>query len=214
MASKQQQNFRMCVHPCPHYLTGGDTHVLCVACLGEEHARSVLESAGCEHCDVLPLRTLRSRLAFIHNEGIQACVPQGSGSAVAEAQQRLHSWGSQMNLSAELETGTALSLPSPDSFRCEVFSTCCGFFHPDRGTDTSTIWFWGIRYCSCIGTATASARQSRAYEELVEVVRRAVDWPAEVGRSFKKYKIQMWKKRTNASCGFYYFSLPCGGRAE
>ncbi len=26
-------------------------------------------------------------------------------------------------------------------------STCCGFFHPDRGTDTSTIWFWGFRCC-------------------------------------------------------------------
>ncbi len=28
-------------------------------------------------------------------------------------------------------------------------STRCGFFRPDRGTDTSTIWFWGIRCCSC-----------------------------------------------------------------
>ncbi len=26
-------------------------------------------------------------------------------------------------------------------------STRCGFFHPDWGTDTSTIWFWGIRCC-------------------------------------------------------------------
>ncbi len=50
MASKQQQGFRMCVHPCPCYLTGGDTHILCVACLGEEHARSEL-----------PLLTLWSR---------------------------------------------------------------------------------------------------------------------------------------------------------
>ncbi len=65
MASKQQQAFRMCVHPCPCYLTGGDTHFLCVACLGEEHKRSALEGVGCEHCDVLPFRTLRSRLAQI-----------------------------------------------------------------------------------------------------------------------------------------------------
>ncbi len=43
MASKQQQAFKMCVHPCPRYLTGGDTHTLCVACLGEEHAQSALE---------------------------------------------------------------------------------------------------------------------------------------------------------------------------
>ncbi len=34
MASKQQQAFMMCVLPCP---MGGDTHNLCVACLGEEH---------------------------------------------------------------------------------------------------------------------------------------------------------------------------------
>ncbi len=54
MATKQQQAFRirMCVRPCLHYLTGGDTHILCVACLGEEHAQSALESAGCEHCDM------------------------------------------------------------------------------------------------------------------------------------------------------------------
>ncbi len=89
MPSKQQQVFRMCVHPCPRYVTGGDAHVICVACLGEEHARSAHKGAGYEHCDVLPLRTLRSRLAFFHNEGAQARVPQGSGPTVAEAQRRL-----------------------------------------------------------------------------------------------------------------------------
>ncbi len=41
---------------------------------------------------------------------------QGSGPAVAEAQRRLQSWGSQRDLSAEVETGTAFSLPSPDRF--------------------------------------------------------------------------------------------------
>ncbi len=91
-----EQAFSMCVHPCPRYLT--------------------LESAGCVHCDVLPSRTLRSRLAFFHNEGAQARVPRGSGPAAAEAQRRLQSWGSQIDLSAELETDTALSLPSPDRF--------------------------------------------------------------------------------------------------
>ncbi len=44
MASKQQQAFKMCVHPCLRYLTGGDTHTLCVAYLGEEHAQSALET--------------------------------------------------------------------------------------------------------------------------------------------------------------------------
>ncbi len=92
--------------PARVYLTGGDTHILCVACLGEEH--------DCEHCEVLPLRTLRSRLAFFHKEDAQARIPQDSGPAAAEAQWRLQSWGSQMDLSAGLETGTALSLPSRD----------------------------------------------------------------------------------------------------
>ncbi len=96
MASKQQQAFRMCIHHCLRYLTGGDTCVLCVAYLGEEHARSALESAGCEHCDVLPLRTLQSCLEFFRNEGTQACVPQGSGPIIAEAQRRQQPWGSQI----------------------------------------------------------------------------------------------------------------------
>ncbi len=55
MANKQQQTFRICIRPCPRYLTGGDTHILCVACLGEEDAQSALEGADCEHCEVLPL---------------------------------------------------------------------------------------------------------------------------------------------------------------
>ncbi len=73
-----------------------------------------LEGADCEHCDVPPLRTLQSRLAFFHKEDAQARVPRGSGLAAAEAQRMLQSWGSQMDLSAGLGTNTALSLPSPD----------------------------------------------------------------------------------------------------
>ncbi len=118
MVSKKRQAFRMYVHPCPRYLTGGDTHVLCVACLGEE-----LEGADCEHCDVLPLRTLRSRLAFFHKEDAEAHVPRGSGSAAAEAQRKLQSWGLQIDLSAGLGMSTALSLPSPDSSRASYHET-------------------------------------------------------------------------------------------
>ncbi len=103
MASKQGQAFRMCFIPCPRYLTGGDTHILCVACLGKEHARSALESTAM----CFPYGRSRSRLPFFR-EDTQACVPQGSGSAVA--------WGSQRDLSAEVETGTAFSLLSPDRF--------------------------------------------------------------------------------------------------
>ncbi len=75
MASKQQQAFRMCVHPCLRYLLGGDTHVLCIACLGEEHTRSALESAGCEHCKVLPLRS------SLRSPGLWSCCCRGTAKA-------------------------------------------------------------------------------------------------------------------------------------
>ncbi len=90
---------------------------------------------------MLPLRTFRSHLAFFR-EDAQAHVPQGSGPAAAEAQSRLQSWGSQMDLSAEVETGTSLSLPSPDRFSASYQgwgNKRCGFFHPDRGTYTAAI---------------------------------------------------------------------------
>ncbi len=64
---------------------------------------------------MLPLRTLRSRLAFFR-EDAQARAHQGSGPAAAKVQCRLQSWGSQMDLSAKEETGAALSLPSLDRF--------------------------------------------------------------------------------------------------
>ncbi len=38
-----RSRFRLCVPPCPCYITSGDTHKLCVACLGAKHAESALE---------------------------------------------------------------------------------------------------------------------------------------------------------------------------
>ncbi len=54
--------YRLCVPPCPRYITSGDTHSLCVVCLGVKHTESALEGAGCPHCERLPLCTLRSSL--------------------------------------------------------------------------------------------------------------------------------------------------------
>ncbi len=58
---ESRSQYRLCVPPCPRYITSGDTHSLCVVCLGVKHAESNLEGAGCPHCEWLPLRTLRSR---------------------------------------------------------------------------------------------------------------------------------------------------------
>ncbi|KAI2663377.1 Transposon Ty3-G Gag-Pol polyprotein [Labeo rohita] len=104
--------FRACVPPCPRYITGGDTHALCVVCLGAGHAASALERADCPHCDLLPMRTLRSRKALFE-EGAFTSAPRGSGPASAEAERALHSWGSQLDLLEGMETGVPLSSASP-----------------------------------------------------------------------------------------------------
>ncbi len=57
---ESSSQYRQCVPPCPRFITSGDTHSLCVVCLGVKHAESALEGAGCPHCERLPLRTLRS----------------------------------------------------------------------------------------------------------------------------------------------------------
>ncbi len=146
---------------------------------------SALESARCEHCDVLPLRTLRSHLAFFR-EDAQACVPQGSCPAAAEAQRRLRSWGSQRDLSAEVETGAAFSLPSPDIF--SAFSQGWEARTSSAPIEAQTLQ---LSYSKKLDVVSANAMytedsppQSHAYEEIVEVVTRVVerlsiDWPAE-----------------------------------
>ncbi len=85
--------------------------------VGIRYTRSLCCLFGRSACTVSAREcTAMSRRAFFHNEDAQARVPRGSGAAVVEAQRGLQSWGSQMDLSAELETDTVLYLPSPDRF--------------------------------------------------------------------------------------------------
>ncbi|KAI2647320.1 hypothetical protein H4Q32_030850 [Labeo rohita] len=93
MASTSK-TFKKCADPCPTYFTPDDTHDLCIMCLGEEHARNVLEGAVCVHCERLSMKTLRSR------------------PAAAEARRKLSSWGSQMDLTDKLDKGLSLSRSS------------------------------------------------------------------------------------------------------
>ncbi len=57
---KSSSRYRLCVPPCPRYISSGYTHSLCVLCLGSKHAESALEG----HCERLPLRTLHSPKAL------------------------------------------------------------------------------------------------------------------------------------------------------
>ncbi|KAL0185580.1 hypothetical protein M9458_017250, partial [Cirrhinus mrigala] len=64
----KQRHYRLCTPPCPHYITGGNTHSLCVVCLGAKHAESALEGADCPHCERLSLYTLCSRRLSLRRE--------------------------------------------------------------------------------------------------------------------------------------------------
>ncbi len=107
-----KERFRLCASPCQRFIMGGDTHNLCVACMGAEHARSALEGADCPHCLRLSMLTLRSWRALFE-EGALSSAPRGSGPALAEAERRLKSWVSQMDLTERWKTGRSFSPSSP-----------------------------------------------------------------------------------------------------
>ncbi len=43
LEGKSETHYRRCVPPCKHYMSAGDTHSLCVVCLGTRHAESESE---------------------------------------------------------------------------------------------------------------------------------------------------------------------------
>ncbi len=104
--------FKRCVHPCPRYLTPDDTHNLCVFCLGEEHARDVIEGAICMHCELFSMRNLRSCLSLFSRKEGQPSPSRGSRPTVTEARRGMSSWGSQADLADELERGLSFSRSS------------------------------------------------------------------------------------------------------
>ncbi|CAM4710214.1 unnamed protein product [Leuciscus chuanchicus] len=184
------EQFKKCVHPCPRYISGSDTHQLCVLCLGVQHARAALEGAACSECDKLPLRTLRSRLAVFDQHG-QAREPRGSGPAIAEAERRRRSWGSQMDLSAGHGTATASSQSSSEDSdvlppRVEAREAASS-----REAEDQMLQLSGSEESDDLnieaGDATLEIQtpaHAPAQEELVEVLTRAVaklniDWPQE-----------------------------------
>ncbi len=174
--------YRQCVTPCSRFITSGDTHSLCVVCLGAKHAESAFEEAGCPHCERLPMHTLRSRKALFE-EGVFASAPRGAGPASAEAERWLHSWGSQMDLAEGLETGKPLSLSSP------ARSTARSLGSEARSADSSPQRAGPVFHLSPseeedVESTGFSPILSPQYEELLEVVTRAVaklniNWPAD-----------------------------------
>lgn len=216
-----KQLFKPCASPCPRYLTGGDTHELCVVCLGVEHALSAFEETDCPHCEKLSLRMLRSRLSLFDEKSGEPRAPQGAGPASAEAERRMHSWGSQMDLSAGLETGPrALSPPlpgrsiaqTPVSEARPAASSARGESPLLRCSSSEELDVTGSEGDTIRGEED-SPSLSPAYEELVDVLTRAVDklhisWPSDKQSARPKSKLDerfLSSKTSPTSRGLPFF---------
>ncbi|MCI4378954.1 hypothetical protein PGIGA_G00222290 [Pangasianodon gigas] len=118
----------------------------------------------------------------LFEEGSLTSVPRGAGPASAEAERRLRSWGSQMDLAEGMETGLSLSPSSPSrSTVPSLGSEARSAVSSPRGADSA------LHLSSSEEVDVESVDpepQSPQYGELLEVVTRAVaklciDWPAE-----------------------------------
>ncbi len=98
---KSSSRYRLCVPPCPRYISSGDTHGLCVVWLGAKHASTARFISGF-HC-------VRFTPRRLFEEGAFPGVPRGAGSTVAEAERRLGSWESQMDQVEGMKTVEPLS---------------------------------------------------------------------------------------------------------
>ncbi len=98
---KSSSRYRLCVPPCPRYISRGDTHGLCVVCLGAKHAWTARFISGF-HC-------VRFTPRRLFEEGAFPGVPRGAGPTVAEAERRLGSWESQMDQVEGMKTVEPLS---------------------------------------------------------------------------------------------------------
>ncbi len=189
---ESRSRYRLCVPPCPRYITSRDTHSLCVVCLGVKHAKSALEGAGCPHCERLPLRTLRSR-RVLFEEGAFTSVPRGDSPTSAEAERRLHLWGLQLDLAEGMETGVSLSSSSParsiaHSLGSDAHSAV---YSPQRAGSALLL---SSSEGEDVESADYSLIQSPQFDELLQVVTRAVtklniDWHAENQTEQQKSKL-------------------------
>lgn len=125
----------------------------------------------------------------------EVCDPCDAGTAAAKAARRLHSWGLQMELAEEFEMALAFSLTSTASSSAQT-----------RDTEARSVASSALSDCLMLGLSSSeeldilsieasdlgdSPTQSPQYEELVQIVIRAVAklnicWPAEKWEAQKK----------------------------
>ena len=197
-----EPEYRRCVPPCTRFITRGDSHQLCVACLGMQHAQSALEGVDCEHCERFPLRTLRSRRSLFEESGLLRA-PRGSGPASVEAERRRLTWGSQMDLTGDVETGSALSQPSPAGSsaslpaleaRTEAATFARVEAHDVQELRLSSSEELDVESFASEETGDSSRQHTSGDHELMNVLSRAVEklsieWPADRQESIYKSKL-------------------------
>ncbi|XDV31836.1 hypothetical protein PO909_002785 [Leuciscus waleckii] len=117
--------------------------------------------------------------------GNQDRVPQGSGPAAAEARRRSQTWGSQMDLSVDVETGSALSQPLSDRSSASHQGVEARAAVSSPPMEAPILQLSSSEELDAVSIDTESEDsppQSHAFEELLDVVTRAVErlsieWP-------------------------------------
>ncbi len=134
----------VCVSLLTNCISSGDTHSLCVVCLGAKHAESALEGADFPHCERLPLHTLRSPKALFE-EGDFTSVPRDAGPAFAEAEQWLRSWESQMDQVEGMKGRVPIFFLSHQIQRLlsGIRKSALRFFPSERGLDAPSVFLRG-----------------------------------------------------------------------
>lgn len=130
------------------------------------------------------MRKLHSHLALFSRDGSQASAPHGLGPV--SAVRWLKSWGLQMELADEFETGSSLSLALITEDLVLDSEACLAiYFDPDENLLSAISGSEElVGDVDAPGTYSQQSSQSWAYEELLMVVTRAVDkfsleWPDE-----------------------------------
>ncbi len=134
------------------------------------------------------MRSLRSRRALFE-EGALTSAPRGSSPTLAEAERRLKSWGSQVDLTERLETGMSFSPSSTARSSAQSVGS------EARSVTVSSTPRESTALVSSSSEEEGSASverneavgfppQSVSFEELLEVVTRAlaklkIEWPGD-----------------------------------
>ncbi len=182
------------------FIASDDPHSKCVNFLGFSHAcEAVYGISKFKFCEILRLRTLRSRLEVFEKES--SVIPRRAPEASAASRESV-TWGSDVELEVmeREQTGLAFSLPlSPEHVRANSpVEFAHDYLYPSPAT-RDTISFglddvlptaasdsedFGTVLADALPPRGQEAQPSAAYSELVDVLSRAtaklaLDWPDE-----------------------------------